>query len=106
MDLPGENPLIRKCLRVSRTTRFSAPPFAFLGLMETDAQEPRGPLKMNLERGEFLGRILDDLEAFRKPRPHHSSEGIDRRHRGRGHRLVAESDAEVGYEAPSVRIFD
>src|SRR4029077_6418301 len=32
MDLPGENPLIRKCLRVSRTTRFSAPPFAFLGL--------------------------------------------------------------------------
>jgi hypothetical protein len=24
-------PLIRKCLRVSRTTRFSAPPFAFLG---------------------------------------------------------------------------
>jgi hypothetical protein len=32
MDLPGENPLIRKCLRLSRTTRFSAPPFAFLGL--------------------------------------------------------------------------
>jgi hypothetical protein len=33
MDLPGENPLIHKCLRVSRTTRFSAPPFAFLGLL-------------------------------------------------------------------------
>jgi hypothetical protein len=31
MDLPGENPLIRKCLRLSRTTRFSASPFAFLG---------------------------------------------------------------------------
>jgi hypothetical protein len=34
MDLPGENPLIRKCLRVSRTTRFLAPPFAFLGLAQ------------------------------------------------------------------------
>ena len=32
MDLTGENPLIRKCLRVSRTTRFSARPFTFLGL--------------------------------------------------------------------------
>jgi hypothetical protein len=31
MDLSGENPLIRKCLRLSRTTRFSALPFVFLG---------------------------------------------------------------------------
>jgi hypothetical protein len=61
---------------------------------------------MNFERGEFLGRILDDLEVFRKARPHHSSDGIDRTDRGRGHRLVGESDAEVWYEAPSVRIFD
>src|SRR5580693_1315783 len=37
---------------------------------------------------------------------HHSSDGIDRTDRGRGHRLVGGSDAELGYEALCVRIFD
>jgi len=40
------------------------------------------------------------------PQLHHSSDGIERRDRGRGRRLVGESDAELGYEALSVRIFD
>jgi hypothetical protein len=41
-----------------------------------------------------------------KPHSHHSSDGIDWTDRGHGHRLAGESDAELGYEAPSVRIFD
>ena len=35
-----------------------------------------------------------------------SSDRIGRAARGRGHRLASESDTAVGYEAPSVRIFD
>jgi hypothetical protein len=38
--------------------------------------------------------------------PPPSPDGIDRTARGRGQRLVGERDAELGYETPSVRIFD
>ena len=38
MDLPGENPLIRKCLRVSRTTRLSAPSIHVFRFIQAGAQ--------------------------------------------------------------------
>jgi hypothetical protein len=48
MDLPGENPLIRKCLRVSRTTRFSAPPFAFLGSVAGTGSDAQGNSRIEI----------------------------------------------------------
>ena len=45
--------------------------------------------------------------SCKKPRPdQRSSDGIDRTGRGRGPWLVFQSDTKVGYEAPSLRIFD
>jgi hypothetical protein len=60
--------------------------------------------------GPSLSRSYDLNVAWapepKMPQPHHSSYGIERRDRGSGHRLVGENDAELGYKALSVRIFD
>ena len=51
--------------------------------------------------------IKDLFEFFQRYKFHQdSSDRIDRRARVRGYRLIRESDAEVGYEASSKRIFD
>ena len=62
-----------------------------------------------ITQADFLPIQIASFTPVRGNNPvpcQHSSDGIDRTAGVHGHRLIRESDAEVGYEATSARIFD